>query len=159
MVKYKVLAKPGLSDLQNIHQADKFISKLRDEVFPLLDKWWKTYGAEHNGREKLDINMLSFVQTWAMGSALIVMAYDDDKPVGLFVGLRYSNLFYTGSTMQVAALYGDTPEIKDGLVGYVSSLVPAMMIDEVAVDGDACEDIVMPGMHAQRSSRMTYWRP
>ena len=159
MVKYKVLAKPGLSDIQTQAQGQKFIDKLRDEVFPMLDKWWTTYGAEHNGREKLDINLLSFVQTWAMGSAFIAMAYDNDKPVGIFIGLRYSNMFYAGSTMQVAALYGDTAEIKEGLVDYVSSLVPAMMIDEVAVDSDACENIVIPGMHAQRSSHMTYWRP
>ena len=40
MVKYKVLAKPGLSDIQTQAQGQKFIDKLRDEVFPMLDKWW-----------------------------------------------------------------------------------------------------------------------
>ena len=127
MVKYKVLAKPGFEDIQTPAQGQKFIDRLRDEVFPLLDKWWKSYGMKETGRI-MDINLLSFVQTWAMGSTLITMAYDNDKPVGVLIGLRYSNLFYTGSTMQVIALYGDTPEVEQGLLDYVSSLVPALCL-------------------------------
>ena len=73
MVKYKVLAKPGFDDIQTPAQGQKFIDRLRDEVFPMLDKWWVTYGMKETGR-MLDINLLSFVQTWAMGSTLITMA-------------------------------------------------------------------------------------
>ena len=40
MVKYKVLAKPGFDDIQTPAQGQKFIDRLRDEVFPMLDKWW-----------------------------------------------------------------------------------------------------------------------
>ena len=32
----------------------------------MLDKWWVAYGMKETGRI-LDINLLSFVQTWAMG--------------------------------------------------------------------------------------------
>lgn len=44
MVKYKVLAKPGFDDIQTPAQGQKFIDRLRDEVFPMLDKWWAAYG-------------------------------------------------------------------------------------------------------------------
>ena len=157
MVKYKVLAKPGLEDIQTPAQGQKFIDRLRDEVFPMLDKWWKAYGMKETGRI-MDINLLSFVQTWAMGSTLITMAYEDDKPVGVLIGLRYSHLFYTGSTMQVIALYGDTPEVEQGLLDYVSSLVPAMSIDTIAIDSDGCKDMAVPGMEKKRVERLTYWR-
>ena len=157
MVKYQVLAKPGLEDIQTPAQGQKFIDRLRDEVFPMLDKWWKAYGMKETGRI-LDINLLSFVQTWAMGSTLITMAYEDDKPVGVLIGLRYSHLFYTGSTMQVIALYGDTPEVEQGLLDYVSSLVPAMSIDTIAIDSDGCKDRAVPGMEKKRVERLTYWR-
>ena len=157
MVKYKVLAKPGLEDIQTQAQGQKFIDKLRDEVFPMLDKWWKAYGMKETGRI-LDINLLSFVQTWAMGSTLITMAYDNDKPVGVLIGLRYSHLFYTGATMQVIALYGEKPEVEQGLLDYVSSLVPAMSIDTVAIDSDGCKDMTVPGMEKKRIERLTYWR-
>ena len=157
MVKYKVLAKPGLEDIQTQAQGQKFIDKLRDEVFPMLDKWWKAYGMKETGRI-LDINLLSFVQTWAMGSTLITMAYDNDKPVGVLIGLRYSHLFYTGATMQVIALYGEKPEVEQGLLDYVSSLVPAMSIDTVAIDSDGCKDMTVPGMEKKRVERLTYWR-
>lgn len=157
MVKYKVLAKPGFEDIQTPAQGQKFIDRLRDEVFPMLDKWWAAYGMRETGRI-LDINLLSFVQTWAMGSTLITMAYEDDKPVGVLIGLRYSHLFYTGSTMQVIALYGDTPEVEQGLLDYVSSLVPAMSIDTIAIDSDGCKDMAVPGMEKRRVERLTYWR-
>lgn len=157
MVKYKVLAKPGFEDIQTPAQGQKFIDRLRDEVFPMLDKWWAAYGMKETGRI-LDINLLSFVQTWAMGSTLITMAYEDDKPVGVLIGLRYSHLFYTGSTMQVIALYGDTPEVEQGLMDYVSSLVPAMSIDTIAIDSDGCKDMAVPGMEKRRVERLTYWR-
>ena len=157
MVKYKVLAKPGLEDIQTQAQGQKFIDKLRDEVFPMLDKWWKAYGMKETGRI-LDINLLSFVQTWAMGSTLITMAYDNDKPVGVLIGLRYSHLFYTGATMQVIALYGEKPEVEQGLLDYVSSLVPAMSIDTIAIDSDGCKDMTVPGMEKKRIERLTYWR-
>ena len=157
MVKYKVLAKPGLEDIQTQAQGQKFIDKLRDEVFPMLDKWWKAYGMKETGRI-LDINLLSFVQTWAMGSTLITMAYDNDKPVGVLIGLRYSHLFYTGATMQVIALYGEKPEVEQGLLDYVSSLVPAMSIDTIAIDSDGCKDMTVPGMEKKRVERLTYWR-
>ena len=106
----------------------------------------------------LDINLLSFVQTWAMGSTLITMAYDDDKPVGVLIGLRYSHLFYTGATMQVIALYGEKPEVEQGLLDYVSSLIPAMSIDTIAIDSDGCKDMAVPGMEKKRVERLTYWR-
>ena len=157
MVKYKVLAKPGLEDIQTQAQGQKFIDKLRDEVFPMLDKWWKAYGMKETGRI-LDINLLSFVQTWAMGSTLITMAYDNDKPVGVLIGLRYSHLFYTGATMQVIALYGEKPEVEQGLLDYVSSLIPAMSIDTIAIDSDGCKDMAVPGMEKKRVERLTYWR-
>ena len=157
MVKYKVLAKPGLEDIQTQAQGQKFIDKLRDEVFPMLDKWWKAYGMKETGRI-LDINLLSFVQTWAMGSTLITMAYDNDKPVGVLIGLRYSHLFYTGATMQVIALYGEKPEVEQGLLDYVSGLVPAMSIDTIAIDSDGCKDMTVPGMEKKRVERLTYWR-
>ena len=157
MVKYKVLAKPGLEDIQTPAQGQKFIDRLRDEVFPMLDKWWKAYGMKESGRI-MDINLLSFVQTWSMGSTLITMAYEGDKPVGVLIGLRYSHLFYTGSTMQVIALYGDTPEVEQGLLDYVSSLVPAMSIDTIAIDSDGCKDMAVPGMEKKRVERLTYWR-
>ena len=157
MVKYKVLAKPGLEDIQTQAQGQKFIDKLRDEVFPMLDKWWVAYGMKETGRI-LDINLLSFVQTWAMGSTLITMAYDNDKPVGVLIGLRYSHLFYTGATMQVIALYGEKPEVEQGLLDYVSSLVPAMSIDTIAIDSDGCKDMTVPGMEKKRVERLTYWR-
>lgn len=157
MVKYKVLAKPGLEDIQTPAQGQKFIDRLRDEVFPMLDKWWKAYGMKETGRI-MDINLLSFVQTWSMGSTLITMAYDNDKPVGVLIGLRYSHLFYTGSTMQVISLYGDTPEVEQGLLDYVSSLIPAMSIDTIAIDSDGCKDMAVPGMEKKRVERLTYWR-
>lgn len=157
MVKYKVLAKPGFEDIQTPAQGQKFIDRLRDEVFPMLDKWWVAYGMRETGR-MLDINLLSFVQTWAMGSTLITMAYEDDKPVGVLIGLRYSHLFYTGATMQVIALYGDKPEVEQGLLDYVSSLIPAMSIDTIAIDSDGCKDMAVPGMEKKRVERLTYWR-
>ena len=157
MVKYKVLAKPGFDDIQTPAQGQKFIDRLRDEVFPMLDKWWAAYGMRETGR-MLDINLLSFVQTWAMGSTLITMAYEDDKPVGVLIGLRYSHLFYTGATMQVIALYGEKPEVEQGLLDYVSSLIPAMSIDTIAIDSDGCKDMVFPGMYKKRVERLTYWR-
>ena len=157
MVKYKVLAKPGGDDIQTPAQGQKFIDRLRDEVFPMLEKWWAAYGMKETGR-MLDINLLSFVQTWAMGSTLITMAYEDDKPVGVLIGLRYSHLFYTGATMQVIALYGDTPEVEQGPLDYVSSLIPAMSIDTIAIDSDGCKDMAVPGMEKKRVERLTYWR-
>lgn len=157
MVKYKVLAKPGLEDIQTPAQGQKFIDRLRDEVFPMLDKWWVAYGMKETGRI-MDINLLSFVQTWAMGSTLITMAYEDDKPVGVLIGLRYSHLFYTGSTMQVIALYGERPDVEQGLLDYVSSLIPAMSIDTIAIDSDGCKDMAVPGMEKKRVERLTYWR-
>ena len=157
MVKYKVLAKPGFYDIQTPAQGQKCIDRLRDEVFPMLDKWWVAYGMKETGRV-LDINLLSFVQTWAMGSTLITMAYEDDKPVGVLIGLRYSHLFYTGATMQVIALYGEKPEVEQGLLDYGSSLIPAMSIDTIAIDSDGCKDMAVPGMEKKRVERLTYWR-
>lgn len=111
---------------------EKSINCLKDEVLPLLKKYWDKY--EKNSGEPLSINMMSFLNMWANDGLAIVIAYDDGKPVGIFMGAKYVPFMYKANTLQVIALYGESSDITDGLFNYVMSNTKFMGLTEIIVD-------------------------
>lgn len=111
---------------------DKCIACLKDEILPLAQKYWDKN--EQNSGDKLSINMMSFLNMWASDMLAIIVAYEDGKPVGLFMGIKYIPLMYNANTLQVIVLYGENKDIHDGLFNYVMSNSKFMGLSEIIID-------------------------
>lgn len=112
---------------KKVEDSEKFLQ----EFIPLLTEYWETKGkAEYKG-EELSLNVLSFVQMWRLGSLCILMAYEDNKPCGFLLGVRFRPMFYEANAFQIQDWYAPTPEVKDVIFKHLDEMLPLMNIHEV----------------------------
>ncbi len=135
VISYKYIDKP--------RTFDEGADCLEHEIYPLLQKFWKVRG-ETFYKKPLQFNTLAFVNLWVQNGLALVIAYDDKKPVGLFIGITFTPMLFSENVMQVETLYGDTPEIEQGLYDYVASITPILGIDAIHMQGDMNDTRLVP---------------
>lgn len=126
-ISYKFIDKP--------RTFDEGANLLEHDIYPLLQKFWEKKGHAYYNKQ-LNFNAPAFVNLWAMNGLALVVAYEDKKAVGLFIGIKYTPMLFEGSFLQVETLYGDTPEIEQGIYDYVGSIGNILGVDEMHVQGD-----------------------
>lgn len=115
---------------------------MRDTLMPLIQEYWDTKGKSVYGRD-LQFNVLTFIQMWSMGSMVVVIAYEDDKPVGFLLGVRFVPLMYDSVAVQTEVCYGKRAEIEQGLFQYLTTIIHFMNINEVWVNSEALSDVTL----------------
>lgn len=120
--------------------AEQSIAFMRDTFIPLINEYWKVKG-EKTYHARQQINILSLVQMWTMGSLLIIVAYDGDKPCGFFLGVRFTPLLFDATAVQAEVYYAPDPDVEKGLFEYLMNIIHFMDINEVWIHAEAQQEL------------------
>ena len=131
-LQYKYLDRPK--------DAENCIQLLDSAIIPLLKEHWDKYGKPEYGRD-FNLNTEAFIALWTRTSFTLVLAYDEDKPVGIFVGIRVMPMEFTAHVLQVETCYGKSAEIEEGLYNYIKSIAPIIGYDELWVNTDTNKNV------------------
>ena len=119
------------------------IEFMQKTLMPMLNEYWAQRGKSMYGCD-MSFNVLTFTQMWIMGSLLIIIAYEDDKPGGFFIGVRFVPLLYNATAVQAEVYYGRTREIQDGLFKYLMNIIGFMGINEIWISSEVPGDATVP---------------
>lgn len=122
---------------------EKSVDFMQNTFVPLLREYWDTRGKQIYNVD-MQFNLLTFIQMWTMGSLVIIIAYDDNKPVGFFLGVRFVPILFDAAAVQTELYYGKTKEIEEGLFDYLMKIVGFMNINEIWLDSDGSRQINIP---------------
>lgn len=111
---------------------EKAVEFLKDTLMPLVQDYWDAEGKQYYNRD-LYFSILSFIQIWNMGSMCIIIAYDKERPVGFLLGIKFTPLMYNTNALHTEVVYAPTPEIREGILNYLYTIVRFMDISEVWV--------------------------
>lgn len=116
-------------------KTDTCLEFLRDTLVPLIQKYWNEAGQKRYG-EPLAINMIPLAQAWLGGSLVVVIVYDDDRPVGFFLGVRFIPMLYSAVVLQSEVFYAPTAEIQYKMFKYVLDIIQFMNVTELWLNTD-----------------------
>lgn len=122
---------------------DACIQLLDKAILPLLTENWKKYGAPYYGKPFL-MNVGAFVTHWMERGLVMVLAYENDDPVGILTGLRFTPMSFATRVLQIDTCYGKTSEIEKALYNYIKDLGPVLEYDELWVTTDTCRIDAIP---------------
>lgn len=120
----------------------KAVAFMQDTMMPLLMEYWEKEGLSQFKRT-FNFNVVSFVQMWLMGSLLIIIAYDNGKPAGFILGLRFVPVLFDARALQIEVSYTPTEELRKGIYEYLMTIVGFMGIDELWADPESLPDGVV----------------
>lgn len=126
-ISYKFIDKP--------RTFDEGANCLEYEIYPLLQEFWELKGKGFYDKP-LAFNAPAFVNLWVMNGLVLVLAYEDEKPVGILIGIKYNPMMFDATLLQVETLYGKKPEVEAGLMNYLASITPILGVDEIQMQGD-----------------------
>lgn len=109
---------------------EKAATLFRDTIIPLLHRYWEERGAKLYGAP-FNLNIVPLMQTWMGNNLVLVIAYDDDKPVGFMFGVKFVPMLYNSVVLQSEIFYGETSEIEEGMFKYLGTIVPFMNVNEL----------------------------
>lgn len=112
---------------------EKGIEFMQNTMLPLLREYWEKKGKDLYNKD-MNFNVITFVQMWFMGSLVPVIAYDGDKPIGFFIGVRFVPILYDANALQAEVWYAPTQEIEQGMFDYLMTIVGFMNITEVLIE-------------------------
>lgn len=141
MITYKFIDKHAIGK----HGAEL----IQDAIVPLLARQWNDKGRDTYGLE-MSVNLQQFMTLWVSGALTMVLAYDGDTPVGLFIGIPYRPMMFDRQVLMVENCWGATPEITKGLYKYVLDLLAVMNVDELWVQDDL-NDVQVDGLRCKRT--------
>lgn len=121
--------------LEKPKTAEDVAHLLGNEIIPIFKEYWDNCGEKFHGRPFGfdEQGSLSFMRAWVSGAVLMVMAYEDDKPVGFIVMAKLLPLLYQSSILHIDSYYGRSPEILRGLFNFLKSVLGVLSPDEVLV--------------------------
>ena len=126
-LQYKYLERPK--------DVDTCIKLLHDDIIPLLKEHWDRDGLPFYERP-FELNVEAFARLWVTQGISIVLAYDNNVAVGIFVGVRFTPMNFGVQVLQVENCYGRTPEIESGLYNYIKSIASILGFEELWVSTD-----------------------
>lgn len=132
---------------------EKAIEFFRDTLIPLLHKYWEKRG-EKLYDAPFHLNVVPLVQTWMGNSLVLVVAYDDGKPVGFLFGVKFVPMLYNSVVLQTEIFYGETKDIETGMVTYLSTIIPFMNVNELWVNA-AQETFTLSGWHRKGEIKLS----
>lgn len=141
MIKYRFIDKHAIGK----NGADL----IQNAIVPLLARQWNDRGRNTYGLE-MSVNLQQFMTLWVSGALTMVLAYDGERPVGLFIGIAYRPMMFDRQVLMVENCWGVTPEITKGLYKYVLDLLAVMNVDELWVQDDL-NDVEVDGLRCRRT--------
>lgn len=129
-ITYKYIDPPSPEDNPQIA-----VNFMKDTLVPLLQEYWEKEGNAFWGKP-LNVNVISLIQLWYTDSLVVVVAYDNGKPAGFFLGIRFSHLLFNIRAIKIELCYAPTDEMKRGIIQYLTEIAKFMSVNELWVDGN-----------------------
>lgn len=126
-LSYKFIKRP-----EDVEKAGKLLT---EQIMPLLAEYWEKRGKSFFHAEQV-FRVDTFVNLWMVNGLVLIMAYDSEIPVGVFIGLKMTPMMFNRQVMQVETCYGKTPEAEQGLYDFLDSIMGILGIDELWVFTD-----------------------
>lgn len=149
MIEYRTLKTPD----------DEAVALVTMQDFMgLLAEYWHKNGKSVYGKP-LALEAQQFAHAWTYGSIIIMMAYEDGKPVGFLMGVMNRAITHDSKMLQIEKWYGKTPEIERGLLNHLYSRLNDLQRTEVVVpeiDGTIFEPL--PNFSEERVFKLHYYR-
>ena len=119
---------------------DACLNLLSSTLVPLLKEHWDKSGKSVYDKE-FSLNTDAFVTLWLSTGFVLVVAYDDNNPVGIFIGLRVVPMEFQARVLQVETCYGKTAEVEEGLYNYIKSIGSILGYDELWLNTDTNKNV------------------
>ena len=119
---------------------DTCLNLLSSTIVPLLKEHWDKYGKPVYNKE-FSLNTEAFVTLWLSTGFTLVIAYDDNQPVGIFIGLRVVPMEFNARILQVETCYGKTAEVEEGLYNYIRDIGSILGYDELWLNTDTNKNV------------------
>lgn len=115
------------------------VSRLLGEViFPLFKTYWDNEGRRFYGKDDTEFefgerNAIALMRAWQGGLLNILLAYNNDVPVGFLLALHHVPLMYNAAILHIERCYAPNPTIKQGLYELLGQLIPILSPDEIII--------------------------
>lgn len=120
-LRYEYIGKPKDSD-EGI--------ELMQKIAPLLAEQWEARGQPFYGYP-FTLNYEAFIMLWLKNAFVFIVAFEDDVPVGILIGIKFIPMYHQCSVLQIENCYGKRGEIEIGLYQYLKSLRNVIGYDEL----------------------------
>ena len=144
-LQYKYLDRPK--------DIDECLKLMQNDIVPLLQAHWDKRGRDFYGKD-FNLNTEAFVRLWLSGSFSVVIAYEGEKAVGIFIGLRMIPMNFMSQVLQVETCYGESAEVEKGLYNYIKSIGPILGYDEIWLNTDMNDNGDLLGMKVAGKSEV-----
>lgn len=127
MIKCEYIDKPK--------DTDTAIAFLQETLMPMIFTYWQERG-QNVYDKNFDFNILAFINMWMVGSIELIVAYEDDKPVGFLLGVRFTAMLFRENVVQLEAWYGEREEIERELFAYLERIAKFQDVGEIWLTND-----------------------
>ena len=148
-LQYKFIGRPK--------DSDECIELLQNDVIPLMTEHWNAYGKPFYVREFF-LNVEGFFNYWMNNGLVIILAYEDNKAVGILIGLRFIPMTFHANILQLETCYGKRAEIEEGLYNYLESISNILDYDELWIATDTIKVLPKNKTELNRSEIVRYKR-
>jgi hypothetical protein len=97
----------------------KVVEFLTSKFLPIFNEFWEKQGRKFYGEDQPSFQHVNFTEMLLHKTLTLIMAYDEDQPVGFILAARIRPLVQAKRQFHIEAWYGRTPEIEAGLFDYV----------------------------------------
>lgn len=147
-IRYKYIERPK--------NAEDAIKVIEADLLPMLNAAWERKGKSFY-KSEFAFNIEAFVTMWFAAGLVFAVAYDDDRPVGVFLGVKFTPFMFNRTVIQTETCYGETEEIERGLYDYICGLVGVLSASELWVATDNNESKMPVGWHLEGVSTVERW--
>lgn len=102
------------------------------QILPLMQLYWKERG-ENVYKQPFMFNVEAFINQFWAGCFTIVVAYEEDTPVGFLLGIKFVPMCFRRNVIQIEEIYGPSPEIEKGMLEYLCNILKFQDLKELWV--------------------------
>jgi len=111
------------------------IQYLQNELVPMFDEYWTRHGEKIYG-EPAALQIPNLFVMWKHGGLAVVIAYENNKPVGFMFGIRFCPVTYRANALQLELWHCRDAEVEQGMFNYLFELMPLQDITEFRITSD-----------------------
>lgn len=119
-----------IEPIKNPKEATEFLAK---NFLPLFDEYWEAKGKDYYEAKIWDIKAIDFTELWMRGTLTLVLAKEDDKPVGFILGAILRPLLYDTRLLRIEAWYAKDQDIEYDMFTYLENGLKFMQVDEITI--------------------------
>lgn len=148
-----------IEPIKNAEEATKFLA---GNFLPIFDEYWEAKGKDYYGA-RWDIKVVDFTQLWMHGTLTLVLAKDDDKPVGFILGAILRPLLYDTRLLRIETWYIKDRYLEYDMFSYLENGLKFMQVDEIIIpeymscSGEKASQLFKPASYRMSTITHTHY--